>query len=67
MTLQSRSMTSDKENKAPCLLLVWTSPSASPSPSEPSPSCWPVVVLIAPVLELTLPGPAGWPSAVVSP
>lgn len=49
------------------LLLVWMSPSVSPSPSEPSPSCWAVVVLIAPVLELTLPGPAGWPSTAVSP
>lgn len=49
------------------LLLVWMSPSVSPSPSEPSPSCWAVVVLMAPVLELTLPGPAGWPSTVVSP
>lgn len=49
------------------LLLVWMSPSVSPSPSEPSPSCWAVVVLMAPVLELTLPGPAGWPSTAVSP
>lgn len=49
------------------LLLVWMSPSVSPSPSEPSPSCWAVVVLMAPVLELILPGPAGWPSTAVSP
>lgn len=49
------------------LLLVWMSPSFSASPSEPSPSCWAVVVLMAPVLELILPGPAGWPSTAVSP
>lgn len=49
------------------LLLVWMSPSVSPSPSEPSPSCCAVVVLMPPVLELILPGPAGWPSTVVSP
>lgn len=51
----------------PDLLLVWMSPSFSASPSEPSPSCCAVVVLMAPVLELILPGPAGWPSTAVSP
>ena len=49
------------------LLLVVTSPSFSTSPSDPSPSCWAAVVLMAPVLELTLPGPVGWPSTVGSP
>lgn len=56
-----------QQGKSSCLLLAWTSPSASPSPSEPSPSGCPVAVLMAPVLELMLPGPAGWPSGAVSP